>query len=236
MEEKRISRIEFWPYDIFGYLLPGLIASAALICCNSSLQRLCSTLVKDNEFYVAIAIAISAYLIGHLIAALSSLFLERIIVRHTMKYPTERMFDRSKAGTRKAWFYTSYSRPYSKEFIDLVDRKFMEVYGVIPSDVHDRFWMAWSYITLHHPPAFRRSTHFLELYGFARNSSMSLLISAFYPVLFHSSWNADISPLAWVIVLSASSLVMFMNYLKLLRRDNDEIFRGFVACDSVKKF
>lgn len=91
------------------------------------------------------------------------------------------------------------------------------------------FWISFSYISLHHPIAYKRATHFLELYGFSRNMSMSFVFISLLPIFPH--WNNDFIA-SWI--LSTVSLfiafILFVNYTKLLRRLNDEVFRGFYVC------
>ena len=104
-------------------------------------------------------------------------------------------------------------------------------------DEHDRFWLSWEYVTLHHPVAYKRSNHFLELYGFSRNSAMSFLIVALMPLSlpWMSSWSPPINAIAWSGLSMLAGLILFSNYIKLFRRMNDEVYRGLVTAWKVRQ-
>lgn len=193
------------------------------------------------------------YVTGHVIAALASLIMERWILRKCWGYPTHFMFkahsgegctqedDSSGEHPRKRdrvieILAPGYTRSYSDGFIALFDQmlgRLVRSESSKPLDgLHDRFWLSWEYISLRHPAAYRRATHFLELYGFSRNSSMALLLSSLIPVL--PGWGAPVQWWAWCLVCLGSGIALWANYVKLLRRMNDEVFRGFAVAASLE--
>ena len=94
-------------------------------------------------------------------------------------------------------------------------------------DEHDRFWLAWEYISLHHSTGYRRATHFLELYGFSRNTSVSFLLLCLLPLI--RDWHINYNTQSWVGFSLSAAFFLFLNYVKLLRRMNDEVYRAFVV-------
>jgi len=185
-----------------------------------------------------VVLVLLSYLVGHLVAALSSLLLEKALLDGLLKYPTARMFDDGAAsGAKKLpWLRRvvktvlapGYCRPYSPQFIAAFKRRFKRIFGFDFVDYHDVFWLVWSYVSLHHAAAFQRATHFLNLYGFARNTSMALAVAAATPVWWRC-WAHPIPVWLWILACAACAYLMFVNYAKLIRRLNDEIYRGFVA-------
>ena len=229
---KDAVRGTFWPYDVFGYLLPGLVLLAVAARANEFAGRLYSSYWHDGKWTHVVVVVGMAYVAGHVIAAFSSWILERGLLRKRMGWPTERMFPES---TERTWgrsrvlnfFVPEYGRPYSAAFRADVARLFRERTGGDVAEFHDRFWLAWNYVGLHAPVAHRRATHFLELYGFSRNLAMSALMAAAVPVVY--GWTAPVPWWAWSPGWLVVAVVMFCNYAKLLRRLNDEVFRAFVA-------
>lgn len=230
MDEK--AKIYFWPYDIFGYLLPGLVLLALCARANSWAYDVYAQYWHGGAWQNVVVIIGFAYVVGHIIAAASSLVVERVLLKHTLGWPTQRLFAREAPSHRFAklvlWFVPGYERAYSADFQRLVLRELERQFGAASEDFHDWFWLAWSQVSMSHPAAFRRATHFLELYGFSRNLCMALFLSAFLPLL--ESWTNPITPkIVWIVLCLLGAGLLFANYAKLLRRLNDETFRAFVV-------
>jgi len=231
MKDHTLSKVSFWAYDIFGYLLPGTILLAAFAKSNSYVYDIIET-HWDSTNYLDIVIVIAiAYTLGHVVSALSSYILERAILRKLIGYPTTQMFDTPKNKKSLLRIITpGYLRAYSQQFQDRFKELFDRRFGLVNYDEHDYFWLCWSYISYNHPVAYRRATHFLELYGFTRNMSMTFLListATIYP-----GWTAFINPCIYSIIFLFAGIILFSNYVKLLRRLNDEVYRAFVAYES----
>jgi hypothetical protein len=227
---------------VFGYLLPGALFLTALSLggstASSRLQGLWSTGHWNNILFLAFL----AYIGGTCIASLSSYGLERVVLRLGWLYPTARFFPNPDAvpmaiqfrkfmRTLKVvtWISPNYRQNYSTEMQLITAQTLKEIFGTELKDDHDRFWLSWEYITLHHPIAYRRATHFLELYGFSRNSAMSLFLVAFLPALGHSAWRCPINNWAWWGGSMFLGIVFFSNSTNVFRRMNNEVYRGLVA-------
>jgi hypothetical protein len=239
-----LPRTPFWPYDIFGYLLPGLIVLIALV--GASQPDFPSRVVQNLTTTDVVLAILGAYIIGHLMAALSSRLVERELLARLCGYPTEIMLQlvakqehsRGKGRRLAAWIIRlvqpEYFRPYSAQFQVAFRTQFRTAFNMAAedADAHDIFWLCWEYIALTHPICYRRATHFLELYGFTRNAAMSLAIVAATPWV--PWWDDPMSTKGWMVLSLSFSILLFANYLKLIRRMNDEVYRGFVAASHMR--
>ena len=92
----------------------------------------------------------------------------------------------------------------------------------------DIFWLCFEFVAHNCPTAFARATHFLNLYGFSRNLSMVFFFSALVLLSFELLEGMRLH-LSISIVYALTAFFLFWNYLKLLRRLNDEIYRAFYS-------
>lgn len=228
--DKEAAKVSFWAYDIFGYLLPGLLLLAGLTVSNKWMASYLGN-HWNSQNYADYAIILGiAYIFGHVISGLSSFLLERLFLRHVLGYPTQQMF-KEKDDTPKyvKIFFPGYFRPYSQPFRDAVRKKVRKKFTLGVTDDHDLFWLSWSYICAHHPVAYRRATHFLELYGFSRNMAMSFLLLV--PSTWLPTWTDTMNGYLWSAGAFSCAWILFVNYTKLLRRLNDETYRAFVVAE-----
>jgi hypothetical protein len=125
-----------------------------------------------------------------------------------------------------------YRGELGSDFQHAVQKALQATFDIRCEDAHDHFWLCWSYISLHHPAAFRRGTHFVELYGFSRNAAMAFILIALMPLLslwpFYS-WHPTIWwwNQTWISLVAA--LFFFSNYAKMMRRLDDEVYHSFLV-------
>ena len=215
-----------WAYDLFGYLLPGCLILAAV----GKFTRLGHEIfagrwTSGKAHEVALLLGL-AYILGHLVAAMSSWTLEKRILREVLGYPTARMFPlgpgRPSTWWRNAWqgflrfLFPGYFRSYTVHFRGEVDRRFKATFNFEGDDDHDRFWVIWEWVALNHPVAHRRATHFLDLYGFSRNTSFACLMVASL-ALFPGAL-CPVAMVWWLTGWLFAALVLFSNYTKFMRR------------------
>src|SRR5689334_10923307 len=109
----------FWPYDVFGYLIPGVVVIASFTLSNSTISHSVSTHFDFERLHDVALAAGLAYLVGHAVAALSSRLLERLLLRRLWDYPTANLFPiaERKASRVAGWIQQildpGYSRSYS---------------------------------------------------------------------------------------------------------------------------
>lgn len=238
--------IPFTLYDFFGYLLPGIVFWLTVIlsldATRISYSILDSTkpldvlnkliifsqferILKEYPWFVSATSLLVAYISGHLIASISSYFGERLFVENILGYPGEILFSEKKKGI---WplILKKYFRPYSDEFIQKFKIVFKQKFDLSEPSSSDYFWLSFEYVAQHCPNAFARSMHFLNLYGFNRNISYSFLLSAICSSILLIYRGYPI-PFLIPVILTLGSIPFYWNYLKLLRRLNDETFRAF---------
>ncbi len=222
------SKVSFWAYDIFGYLLPGLVLIIGLAKSIKWVYDNIHNQLISGSYADYVIILVVAYTIGHILSGLSSYALERLILRHILKWPTQQMF-KPNDDTPKYYkiLFPGYFRPYSKLFQDNVRDKLKKEFNIEPTQEHDIFWLCWSFVSGNHPVAYKRATHFLELYGFSRNMCMSFLLLV--PATWFSDWTNPINGYIWSLGALFAAWILFVNYTKLLRRLNDEVYRAFVV-------
>ena len=118
MREETSLKTYFWAYDIFGYLLPGLLVLVGFAKGNQWVSDSLFNLWESPDILKLIVLIGIAYVTGDLVAAVSSYLLERLILRWTLGYPTDRMF----SDTLSWWclplkmLFPGYFRAYSEGF------------------------------------------------------------------------------------------------------------------------
>lgn len=187
---------------------------------------------KDGSFrFVPFFILIVfVYLVGHIIAAISSFFLEKFIVFTFVGYPSVRLLD-TDYQERKRKLLSFRARPleinFIKEFKEVVDKRF----GA-STDVSNYYWLCFSDICRYAPIGFRRVVHFLNLYGFARNVCMCFLLYIIFRVcILWFFLDSDLSMYNWVIlgIYLVVAFILFYNYNKLFVMQCKELYYHFYS-------
>ncbi len=74
------SKVYFSPYDIFGYLLPGIIVWAPLKQFHGWIQSMIENRFQQDSRSYNVLLIMMRSVTGHLIAAISGMILERRII------------------------------------------------------------------------------------------------------------------------------------------------------------
>ena len=96
VKANELTKISFWPYDLFGYLLPGVILILAFSVGDSFWSHKVQSAWLSERWSNVLLLLLIAYIAGTCIAAFSSWFLERQILRRLWLYPTSRSTVRTK--------------------------------------------------------------------------------------------------------------------------------------------
>ena len=229
-------------YDITGYLMPGLFFVIIMVfefdmgralnfyfTHNRSFEGLSkeAALYKlpylmnflawaqtPTEFKIMplLLLLLMCYLLGHVIAAISSLVIEKFILGNTLVYPDGNLFrplvlrqerhrqarlriQSRQSGWRGWWAWFKLHRrkvalvhqslyrvlaprycrpldtPFINEFKKVINHRFS--YAVRSGDY---FWLCYADVAHYRPTAHQRVHNFVNLYGFARNTSMTFLL------------------------------------------------------------
>jgi hypothetical protein len=263
MEQLKEFRSSFLMYDIFGYFLPGFFFTC-LIIIDYDLTRIIdfyvghnnslATLDQENLRYkldylfrfftwntesdfkfTTLAIYIFfCYLIGHIIAAMSSFLIEAQFNAKLLGFPSTNLLLTGK----RTWFQRRFKR-YTQQYDEIFIRKFIEVFekrfGTEPGQ-RDYFWLCFSDVAKYCPVGYNRTIHFLSLYGFSRNIGCCFLI--YIPLRF-LVWLIFGSPItgyesAILIGYFLCGLIMIKNYLKLYFRQCVELYYHFYSLHTDK--
>jgi hypothetical protein len=228
--------IPFSPYDFFGYLANGFL----IICAFE--YAFFGTALAERDWKVgpAVFFAVLAYIIGHIVANLSSYFLEHKLVRGTLKSPEETLFTKAKQkGERRTLaerLFPIFCQPFppetQKRVLALAEKNgfdkpgrglFLHAHSVVKQDK----------VTL------ERLTTFLNQYGFCRNVSMGLIIAAIILIAGAlkdwGQWSEiDTHRLWWAGAALLGAVGMFYRYLKFFRHYTMEVFNSYAELKQEK--
>ncbi|SEP72214.1 hypothetical protein SAMN04488038_101289 [Solimonas aquatica] len=215
------TKIPFTSYDFWAYLSAGSLFLAAIDFASGT-----GWLLQKDWSAAQIAVAVSAaYAIGHLIAGLSSFFIERLLVGRLLGPPRKNLFgQRTWSGERLRRVLPSYYQALPPETQAAVLRS-AQSHGVTqPGEA--LFWVAFD-SARRSPPVMARLDNFLNQYGFCRNTAVVALIDA--AVLFwghHQAHGTNVHLwLSWAALLM--SLGMTLRYMKFYRLYANEVFTAF---------
>jgi hypothetical protein len=219
------AKTVFWAYDFFGYLLPGLLFIFGLFFTNPKFHQMWHTLKENPNWFFVLTLIGTAYILGHFIAALSSVILEKILIVRILKYPSDYLLDTQDKNIYKITkkFKIPYVSTYSKEFIKQFLQLEKEYYGQ-NLEKSERYWVLWSFIQRNHEPTYRIAFHFVELTGLYRNICLCLM---FFYISSYFWFLPDYNVLTFRIICLISIVTMFFNYLKMLKRNTNTIYSGF---------
>jgi hypothetical protein len=229
--------IPFSPYDFFGYLANGF-----LILCAFEYAFFGTSLAdRDWKIGPALFYAVLAYIIGQIVANMSSYWLEHVIVREWLKSPEETLFKEPKQkGDRRTWaerlfpiFYRPFPAKTQKRVLGVAQMNGFDQPG------RDLFLHAYT-VVKQDKVTLERLTAFLNQYGFARNISMGLIIAAILlligVLIDVRRWSdIDNSKVAWVGAAVLGAVGMFYRYLKFFRHYTMEVFNSYAELKQSKK-
>ena len=152
---------------------------------------------NDTPFINTLLLLLVSYVTGHIVSSISSYIFERVMVERFMRYPAVNLFKKAgglridgepKSYCAKCKFYVfkalfgKYFRPYTDDFIKQFEFQFEKQFSLKPVNGSDLFWLSFEYVADNCPISLARSLHFLNLYGFSRNLSMTFFIAAVFQV------------------------------------------------------
>ena len=163
VEGNTANRWPFTAYDFFGYLIPGSIFAIAITIFESLTSGNADILVFRyairvleafnhsivNEWLSVSIILISllaiTFVLGHIISSISSLFLDRILVRRCIGYPIKQLLNTNKPAIDEYW-YDKFSRSIWETLYVVLNLIIIVAYigGVFQA----RFLKYWQLITV----------------------------------------------------------------------------------------
>jgi hypothetical protein len=211
-----MDRLPFSGYDFFGYLASGfllLVTSAVAL----DQERL---LGKSPAAPLLLTAIVIAYVLGHVIAHLSGYLLENTLARRVLGPPERLLLAPGSSRGLRHRLFAGYFEPLP----DRVRERAMQTSRARGWGEADRghFLQALE-VARHDPIVATRLESFLNLYGFARNTAMALILCAGELGL---GALASSSPAKgfWACAALLTALVLFFRYLKFYRLYTAEVF------------
>lgn len=220
-----MSQIPFSIYDFLAYLAAGFVVLAAADYAFA-FQWL---LREEHPVVFGIFWIVAAYITGHIIANLAGHILEKQLVRKFLCSPEEVLFwDKETKGVRK--LFPGHHEPLPKKTQTRILAK-SETLAEIKEPGRALFYHCFERVK--HDEATRtRLNNFINQYGFCRNMSLALFLSAL--ILVAGMLNASLrhgttgNYAAWAAVAAViAGIGMFYRYLKFFREYTLEVFRSY---------
>jgi hypothetical protein len=223
-------KIPFSVYDFFAYLSTGFILVAA-----ADYAVDIGWLGKEKlPPAMLLLLIIGGYVLGHVIANLSSFFLEHLFLRKALR-------PRKHSLAKGFWPYIFpiFYAPFPQETQTRVLAR-AKTAG-IESPGRGLFFHCFATVKRDKTPLDRLNT-FLNVYGFCRNVCMASLFA--FLILFvagvrHFDWatrtGIDGSKLEWAGVAFPVSIGLFYRYLKFFKHYTEEVFRNYAEPPPTKE-
>ncbi len=213
-------KIPFSIYDFFGYL-----ASGFLILCAADYAFDGEWLLRKELWTVHVVFwTLLSYIIGHIIANISSFLFEYKFLREILISPEETLFDEQKRGGFWPCIFPIFYRPFPME----TKRRVLEKAKAAGIERPGRGLFSHCLsIVMGQSHTLERLGTFLNLYGFSRNISMAALLAV--PILIAGMIKTgfEANKLYWLIVGFVIFIGMFYRYLKFFKHYTEEVFRAY---------
>lgn len=219
-------KIPFSVYDFFAFLATGFV----LLCAADHAFDV-GWLTKDElPLGIILFLIVAGYVLGHIVANLSSFFLEHKFVRGMLKSPEETLF-----GEQAKGFWPFVFPIFFKPFPPETQRRVLDRARSAGVEQPGRalFLHCFAIVKRDRTTAERLST-FLNVYGFCRNMCMASLVSAvllIYAGLRDFDWKTgtgfEKDKFVWAGVAVLVAIGLFYRYLKFFKHYTEEVFRDY---------
>lgn len=215
-----MNKIPFSLYDFFGYLSSGFLLLVAIdYALQLNLVFQGETIVTEYIFGVLVI-----YIFGHLVALPSKLILEDLIVKKILKSPSVNLFIDSQPWYKKVLF-PQYYEPLSSHQIqtiyDYCAKKGLAFGG------EELFRYVYPRI-VNIQEAKEKLDSFLNMYGFARNISFTLLVSSLI-IFVGNYYNSNHDYELWVWLALIGGIGMFYRYIKFYWSFSNKLFATWAS-------
>lgn len=216
-----MNKIPFSLYDFFGILASGFVVVSAFdfaFC----FDWLSATSVPPGIVLLAVLLA---YVTGHAVAHISSVVIEHFFLRRVLGPPEEHMFAQERPATRWRFLFPGNYAPLPRETQERIKYK-AKAAGL--ETTGGALFLHCHAIVKRDQASSERLNTFLYLYGFCRNLSMGLMISAAIVVIGVPSVEARLSLASLCLV---GAYILFLRYLKFFRHYTQEVLVSYGESD-----
>jgi hypothetical protein len=198
-------------YDIFGYLIPGIIILffSNIVYRQVTLGGLAYPRIINLTTTIIIMIIVGGYILGHALSGFSSLVVEPLITRQ-IKFTAIRL---------------SLENILSENMTNYFNKKFNTIFGF---DFHPTdFRAVICYVETHRPAVYATAFVFLSFYGMCRTLAFtfSIIFLTELAVWFIFSQKYSLMIALICLILSFS---FYYGYFKFYRYFKVQLFSGFV--------
>jgi hypothetical protein len=216
------QKIPFTSYDFWAYLSAGFLLLFAIDSAAGT-----KLLMRDSWTIVQGVLAVSvAYVVGHLVASLSSLVFERGLVGKVLGYPRNVLFGQPTAPRWLRVLLGAYFQPLPRETQAAALEKGEKVGVKTPGEA--LFWAAFGYAR-QTPALMARLENFLNLYGFCRNTALVAFIDAAVLYWSYMRPNGPSEHLLWARLAVVIGFGMTLRYLKFYSHYATELFSAYAT-------
>lgn len=215
-----MEKVPFSIYDFFGYLASGIIISVVA----DHILGYGWVLRENMPAAQAVFLVVIVYIIGHINANISSWLLEQNLIAKLLRHPNEILFtDKKNLPWLPRFIFPGYHTPIPWNLIERIavaaKNRGVPVGG-------ENFFHHVRTIAKGSKETWTRMDTFLQLYGFCRNVSFSLFVSA---LLLAIAWlRYDARENGFLSILSLLfSIGMLYRYLKFYRQYSFEMFTAY---------
>ena len=215
-----MGRIPFSVYDFFGYLSSGTIALVGASFAYQGVDAFRLELTVSQ----GLACVIAAYLAGHVVASVSSFLLERRLTRRLIGSPTSWLFAQEVQAACWRRVLNQYHKPLPEETATRVLTAAKDRAG-IDEPGEALFYHCFSVVRTDEFARERLAT-FLNLYGFARNTSMATLMSTALigVAIFVNDRVGPAELRVGALLAITAGVAMYLRYLKFYRQYSVELY------------
>lgn len=218
----------FTNYDFYGYLSCGLLLLFVVdYWCSGG-----HYLARDNwtVFQGALVVSLS-YIIGQIIATLSSFLLEHVLARMLLRSPLVILLSERQGATRHWLIHLVVNRYYAPlpssvraKIFENAEKHTGLSRAELEANIEEIFEPAF-HVARTIEDVRKRMDDFRNQYGFNRNMAMSGCIAA--GLLFHSACHGNIEAYKWTVLALVLSLGMLLRFLKFYSSFTTEVLRTY---------
>ena len=215
----------FSTYDFIGYLACGFLVVVA-VDYSFDCQQLVYAPLPPSTVMMAVWLGV-AYIVGHLVANISSYFLEHRLTRDLIGSPEVRLFN--PASARLQYFFPIYSQTLP----DATRKRILDKSTAAGFPHADRALFFHCHAKVKGiSPTNERLSNFINVYGFCRNVSMACAIAIliFMFGVITDWWQSQPflwNKVFWAALCAVGAVGMFYRYLKFFRHYTIEVFTTY---------
>ncbi len=214
------QKIPFTSYDFWAYLSAGFLLLVAFDAAAGT-----QLLVRDSWTIVQGIVAVSvAYVVGQIVASVSSFVFERGLVGKVLGYPRNVLFGQSDAPPWLRALLCAYFQPLPTETQAAALGKGKKIGITSPGEA--LFWPAYAYARAT-PAVMSRLENFLNLYGFCRNTALVAFVDAAVLYWSYVRPSGPSEHLLWARLAVVVGIGMTLRYLKFFRLYANEVFTAY---------